>query len=165
MTDASIERLSGHYTSTSKELRERVGGFLSGDDLYLFPDGTYIYCDWSDISPLVIEDMGTWTLAENSVELKSGPEITWKPGAHQQYDRKFVAIRRSSKRKEILLVGVEYKLPNFEEGAGDNPEFMLLVVSMKRESMIDKKHAAALRAKLMKSAWRPDYFKETKDLN
>jgi hypothetical protein len=81
VADASIERLAGHYANTSKELGERVGGFLSGDDLYLFPDGTYIFCEWSDVSPVTISDKGTWTLAKNSVELKSGPEITWDPGA------------------------------------------------------------------------------------
>ncbi len=81
VADASIERLAGHYANTSKELGERVGGFLSGDDLYLFPDGTYIFCEWSDVSLVTISDKGTWTLAKNSVELKSGPEITWDPGA------------------------------------------------------------------------------------
>jgi hypothetical protein len=160
VTDASIERLAGHYKNTSKEIRERVGGFLSGDDLYLFPDGTYIYCEWSDISPITISDKGTWTLVKNSVELKSGPEITWDPGAYRQYDRKYVAIRRSSQPKEVLLVGVEYKLSNFEEAAGDDPGFMLLVVSMKRESPIDGKHTTALKAKLMKSAWRPEDFQK-----
>jgi|HubBroStandDraft_6_1064221.scaffolds.fasta_scaffold82199_5 hypothetical protein len=160
VTGASIERLAGHYKNTSKELRERVGGFLFGDDLYLFPDGTYIYCEWSDISPVTISDKGTWSLGENSVELKSGPEITWDPGAYRQYDRKYAVIRRSSQPKEVLLVGVEYKLSNFEQSAGDDPGFMLLVVSMKRESTIDGKQATALKAKLMKSAWRPEYYQK-----
>jgi hypothetical protein len=160
VTDASIERLAGYYKNTSKELGERVGGFLSGDELYLFPDGTYIFCEWSDISPLTISDKGTWTIANSLVELKSGPEITWDPGAYRQYDRKYAAIRRSAQPKEVLLVGVKYKLSNFEELAGDDPGFMLIVVSMKRESTIDGKQAKVLKAKLMKSAWRPEYFQK-----
>ncbi len=42
-------QLAGQYTSTSEKLRRHVGPFLSGSDLYLFPDGTYIYCEWADI--------------------------------------------------------------------------------------------------------------------
>jgi hypothetical protein len=41
--------LAGHYTGQTSELQSRVGPFLSGEDLYLFPDGSYVYCQWADV--------------------------------------------------------------------------------------------------------------------
>lgn len=155
-----IESLAGRYTSTSKELGKRIGGFLSGDDLYLLADGSYIYCEWADIEPVTIHDKGTWTFADGLVELKSGPEVTWDPGKYRQYDRKYIAVRRSARIREVLLVGVEYELKNFEEGAGEDPAFMLLVVAKKRETTFTKGRTEKMKAKLMKESWRPEYFRE-----
>ena len=42
-----LQRLAGKDSNPPKEFH----GGLSGDDLYLFPDGTYIYCEWADIEP------------------------------------------------------------------------------------------------------------------
>jgi hypothetical protein len=155
------EKLAGRYTSASNELGKRVGGFLSGDDLYLFPDGTYIYCEWTDVSPVTVYDKGAWTLAVGLVELKSDPDVTWDPAAYRQYERRYASVRRSPRNKEILLVGVGHALSYFEEKAGDDPEFMLLVLAKKRESTFDRAKAAAVKAQLMKEAWRPESFQES----
>src|SRR6266478_8010109 len=95
----SPQRLAGKYSNPPKEFQ----GALSGSDLYLFPDGTYIYCEWADIEPVTIYDKGTWALVEGLVGLKSDQEVNWNP--HVQ--RKFVLARRASHPDEALLVGVE----------------------------------------------------------
>lgn len=153
---ASIEQLSGRYTSTSEELGKYVGPFLGGEDLYLFPDGTYIYSEWTDIAPLMVYDKGAWTIAGGLVELKSDPKVTWDP----EIDRRYVAVRRSSGSKEILLVGVERDLGRFEKNAGQDPGYMLLVIAKKRETTFSKETAGRVKARLLKEAWRPEYFRE-----
>lgn len=156
----SYEQLAGRYTSSSKELRKRIGPLLHGDDLYLFPDSTYIYCEWADIEPLTVYDKGTWSVAKGLIELKSDPEVTWDPGEYRWYDRRYVAVRRSSQNNEVLLVGVEYALPYFEKKAGGDPAFMLLINAKKRETTLSKAQTARLKSRLLKESWRPEYFQK-----
>jgi hypothetical protein len=51
----TMNSVSGHYSSSPEELRKRVVP-MSGDDLYLFPDGSYLYLVWSDIPPTTVRD-------------------------------------------------------------------------------------------------------------
>ena len=88
-------RLAGEYSHPAKEFH----GGLSGDDLYLFPDGTYISCEWADIEPLTVRDKGMWSLTDGLVKLTSSGDVTWDP----QVDRKYVAVHRKSKPHEVLL--------------------------------------------------------------
>jgi hypothetical protein len=128
---------------------------LDGNDLYLFPDGTYIYCEWADVQPLTIYDKGRWTLSSGAVELKSDPDVTWDPEA----DRTYVAVRRRSQKKEVLLVGVHCDLPRFEAESQDNPELTLLYVAKKRDSTITRSKTAKLKARLLRESWHPEEFK------
>jgi hypothetical protein len=154
VTEVAPAQLTGQYTSTPKELQKRVGPFLSGNDLYLFPDGTYIYCEWTDIEPVTVYDKGTWAFKNGEVALTSDPEITWKPRA----ERAYVAVHRWSRTAEILLVGTGRDLDYFEKHAGNDPEFMLLVSAKKREKTFSQQEAEKLKVTLMKDAWRPKYF-------
>jgi hypothetical protein len=76
---SSAEQLSGRYTSASKEKEKRGGSMPGGFDIYLFPDGTYLSCNWTDVSPLVVFDKGSWKLAEGLVTLASDRDVTWDP--------------------------------------------------------------------------------------
>jgi hypothetical protein len=154
---AETSKISGHYKTSSKELVRRMGGFLDGNDLYLFPDGTFIYCEWSDIQPVIIDDKGSWAPGNGLIELKSDPEVTWKPDD----DRTYIAVRRRPNHKEVLLVGIQSDLPRFEESAQDDPELTLLLSSKKREDTFNRAGAARLKASLLREAWRPEYFKKS----
>jgi hypothetical protein len=145
-------RLAGHYTSTSKEVGR---SFLSGNDLYLFPDGSYIYTEWADIVRTTIVDKGSWVFSEGVVKLTSAPDVTWDPEA----ERTYLAVRRPSRKNEILLVGLEDALSYFETKAHEDPEFTLLVVAKIRTDGFSSKAAAKLKAKLMQDAWRPQDFR------
>jgi hypothetical protein len=149
-------QFAGRYTTTSEELGKLTGPFMGGEDLYLFPDGSYIYCEWSDNAPLTIYDKGTWKLGRGLVELKSDPKVTWNP----EIERQYMAVRRKSSNKEILLVGTKEDLRRFEKNAGDNPGFMLLVIARKRESLFTSESAASVKARLLREAWRPAFFEE-----
>ena len=54
--------LAGHYTT---------GSGLSGSELYLFPDGTYMHTEWADILPETLSDRGTWSCSEGLLRLFS----------------------------------------------------------------------------------------------
>jgi hypothetical protein len=148
-------KLAGRYTSASRELGKRIGGgFLSGEDLYLFRNGTYIYCEWADIQPVTIYDKGQWNFTGGLVSLKSDPDIKW----HVRLERQFVPIRRPRFPKEVVLIGVDRGLKRFEEEADDDPEFWLLVLALVRDEALSAARAAKIKAELMDRAWRPEDF-------
>jgi len=155
VANVDMSSIAGHYAYPPRELARQLGGFLSGDDLYLFPDGTYIFCEWADIQPLTIYDKGRWTFANGVVELKSDADVTWDPEA----DRTYVAIRRRSKKSEVLLVGVHSDLARFETESQDNPELTLLYLAKKQDRTITRSKTATLKARLLRESWRPEYFK------
>jgi hypothetical protein len=156
VTDTSSARLAGQYTSSSEELRRRVGPFLSGNDLYLFPDQSYIYCVWTDIQPVTIFDKGTWRVKDGFLELTTSADVTWKPNLEREY----IVVHRASRPDEIVLVGAKDGLSYFEQNAGDDPEFMLLVVSKVRRTPLTRRKSAKLKARLMRESWRPEFFRE-----
>ena len=106
--------------------------------------------------PDTIYDKGTWSLTGAFHELKSDTKITWDP----ELERKFLAVRRRSNPNEILLVGIERDIRYFEENAGDDPEFMLLINSKGRERMLSRSETTNLKAKLMRQSWRPGFFRK-----
>ena len=153
VTGVAPAQLAGLYSSTSKELRRRVAP-LSGDDLYLFPEGTYIHCEWTDIQPATVYDKGTWVFTNGQVALTFDQEITWTP----RVEREYVAVHRGSRTGEVLLVGTGTDLDYFEKHAGKDPEFMLLLSAKKLERTFSQQEAEKLKTTLMKDAWRPKYF-------
>jgi hypothetical protein len=58
---------AGHYTS---------GSGLSGSELYLFPDGSYMYTEWADILPETLYDRGRWSLSEGILRLSSDATLS-----------------------------------------------------------------------------------------
>jgi len=87
------DAIAGHFTTSSEELGRRVGPFLGGDDLYLFPDAAYLYHVWSDIPPATIRDNGVWVILGDEIVLTPDSDIIWNPGA----DRRYVLVPRPKK--------------------------------------------------------------------
>jgi hypothetical protein len=148
--------LSGRYTGQTRELRARVGPFLSGEDLYLFPDGTYIYCEWSDIMPKTVHDKGNWIAKDGIVEFVSDEDMTWDP----ELDRRHVVLRRASHEKEIMIIAVPSGIEYFDKNAGDDAELMLLIVGMARTEMLPEKTSSTVKTRLMREAWDPKFFRK-----
>jgi hypothetical protein len=48
---------------------------LSGDTLYLFPDGTYLCTEWADILPMEICDRGLWECQDGLLALHSDGDL------------------------------------------------------------------------------------------
>jgi hypothetical protein len=151
----SIE-LAGKYSYPPEEIRKLAGPPMSGNDLYLFPDKTYVYCEWGDILQNTIYDKGSWSFSKGILDLKSDRELPWNTDP----DWRFLPVHRSSHSDEILLVEIE-SLPYFEKKAGRDPEFMLLLVAKQRESVINATEGPQLKVGLMRDAWKPDSFQKT----
>lgn len=104
--------VAGHY--------ER--NFESGDDLYLFPDQTYLYLEWMDILPYKIYDRGTWDYREGFVILKTDGAIA---GGREPRDAVYLPLVATipepfryygGEKKECkLLLGVHWELPSLFE--------------------------------------------------
>ena len=67
-------------------------------------------------------------------------------------------MRRVAHGDEVLLVGIEKSLPYFEKEAGSDPELMLEIVGLQREGSLSQAASMELKAKLMREAWRPEFF-------
>jgi len=147
---------AGQYKNPSKELISRVGPPLGGNSLYIFPDKTFVYCEWTDIMPDTVFDKGAWSFSGDILELKSASEVTWD----SHLERRFLAVRRQSHAGEIILVGIGKDLHYFEKEARDDPGLMLLIVGRQRDRIISQAETAKLKTKLMREGWRPDYLRD-----
>ena len=144
---------AGKYTSTPPELRSRVVP-LSGEELYLFADGTYAYAEWADIMPLTIFDRGRWKIEGGMLRLTSGPEITWRTRS----ERSYVVFRRLAVPTEVRLAGLQHGLAYFEDTACKDPEFTLLITSLARDLTFSPEESAEIKSELFEHAWSPAFF-------
>ena len=151
----SPSELAGQYTNASEELR-KYGPPMGAENLFVFPDKTYIFTFVTDIPPDTISDKGTWSLAGDTVRLKSDKDITWKS---KRVDRRHLVVRRRGHDDELFLVGMDWNLTQFERTAKGDPEFTFLLLSLKREKTIAAKDAEQLRKKLMKEKWDPAFYR------
>jgi hypothetical protein len=155
LSSLDAAQVAGVFKNPGKSLMKQIGPGLSGDVLYMFPDGTYVYTEWSDVSLETISDKGVWTYSGRVVQLVSDPEVKWNPGI----DRQLIALRRSSIQGEVLLIEVT-RLSDFEEKTGDNPESMLLIVSKERSKPLQASEVLKLKASLMKKLWNPKFHSQ-----
>lgn len=151
----TLSELAGQYTSDSDELRKRVVP-MGSDNLFVFPDNTYIFTTVSDVPPDTISDKGKWVLDGDILRLESDKDITWKS---KRVERRLIIVRRRGHDGELFLVGIDRQLPYFEQKAKDDPEFMFLLCSLKRERTISAAEAASLRKKLIKDKWQPGFYR------
>ena len=109
--------LAGKYTNASKELSEHVSP-LGAENLFIFPDKTYIFIFVMDIPPDTISDKGSWTLDGDILRLESDRDITWKS---KRVERRHIVVRRRGHDDELFLVGIDRQLPYFEQRARTTP--------------------------------------------
>jgi len=151
---SSLSSLAGRYTSASSELGKTWGGgFTSGKDLYLFADGTFLYCEWADIEPLTIYDKGTWSTSNGRLTLASEPATP----SSLRPEAEYLVVRRPKRADEAILVGLRDRLPASEAEAKDDPVFALLLVGLVREKSFGATEGRRLKNRLMAEARRPDH--------
>jgi hypothetical protein len=138
VTNLTPPQVAGQFNNPSEEQNKQIPP-MGRDSLFLFPDKTYIYTFVADIPPDTISDKGTWTLDGDIVQLKSDKDVTWNS---KRAERRYVLVRRRGHDGELFAVGTEHDLTYFEEHAKDDPEFMFLLISLKRERIIGEAETA-----------------------
>jgi hypothetical protein len=139
VSNLTPSQVAGQFNNPSEEQNKRTPP-MGRDSLFLFPDKTYIYTTVSDIPSDTISDKDTWTLDGEIVQLRSDRHVTWKS---KWAERHYVLVRRRGHDGELFAVGTERELTYFEEHAKDDPEFMFVLNSLKRESAIREAETVA----------------------
>jgi hypothetical protein len=148
--------LPGHYTSCHPDFDRLV---LSGHELYLFPDRTYLFIDWGDLLPDTIVDKGDWEYHDGLVRLRSDRSLAKR----RPRDKTFVLMRfQYEQKKMLLLMGTSWNYSYFldfhDEEQDPDPGFMMILCSVQKEKGISPEESAPLRAKLMEDCWHPEYI-------
>jgi hypothetical protein len=155
----SATQLAGHYSSRSPEQDRRAGPAPTGDDLYLFPDGSYLYLEWGCILPPTIYDKGKWTYQHKFVQLKSDGSL---PQTERPRDRSYLPLTSVDRSGALRLMGTDFEYHYFRKHADKNDDFMLLICTKTRVELITTGTAAALYKRLMETAWRPEFFSKSR---
>lgn len=135
------------------------GPGLTGGELYLFEDGTYISTEWGCLLPETIQDKGQWRLVESVLLFEPGPDVTWK--LQRGGNRRYLALNLGG---SVRLFGLDWSLEALEDLVADKtlgpPEELLEVLLLSRAERWQGDQGNLKRADLLKSAWRPDVYQE-----
>lgn len=129
---------AGRYSAETPELAGKMGGggYLSGDSLYLFRNGSFLYTEWADISPVTIMESGRWSLRTDLIELAPDGSSLGKSNLH---DASYVVFcLPSSGRRELRIIGSDFQLRKLEEHYRENPggadrQFLVMLYSRERQ--------------------------------
>lgn len=135
-----FRKFAGHFTAST----ELAGGgivLFDGNDLYLFPDASYLYVEWACEMPETIADRGTWSYVDGSIILLTDGTVR---GGTNLMDRQYLPILlKSSSEPELRLISVPYDPDDCGFPSVDK---------------LEGKAARNLKQTLMKTAWRPEFW-------
>jgi hypothetical protein len=148
----SPTEMAGLYVNPPDELAEKSDSSVVRNNLYLFPDQTYLFVERNSLMPTTVFDKGRWEVVGGLLQLKSDIEVKWNP----DLARSFLILQRASHPKELLLVASGKAIDRFEARATGNPEKALLTVAKQRTKLISPEQTARVRNQLIESAWHPE---------
>lgn len=152
--DHPEQAFTGEFTQ-SPEVAQRAGAAMAGNHLHLFSDHTYIYLEWADILPPTIYDKGAWSFDGHVIRLETDNTV---PQKYACQDKVYAPITAEiSGAKQLFLIGIDREYCYFQENAKLGDDFMFLLCF--RARVAPSGNDAATKAKLMKDAWRPDFFR------
>jgi hypothetical protein len=133
------------------------GSGLAGSVLYLLADQSYIYSEWADVQAETIVDKGRWQVDRGVLLMARDADVVWT----RETDRRYLLL--SSPQHPIALLGIDVALWQFRAIADGHPEIAdagqwLQAASFKRSKGLGAKESQALKARLLQSSWRPEYF-------
>ncbi len=124
-------------------------------NLYLFPNGSYIYTEWADILPETVFDRGRWSVVGGVLTLESNAAITWETSNEKQY----VVVRYKKRPAHLFLLGIEQDLGTLKENIGKDADFMFLVNSLAFAEPFSKSNWREIQSEVLQRAWNPKFFK------
>ncbi|PKO19845.1 hypothetical protein CVU37_02315 [candidate division BRC1 bacterium HGW-BRC1-1] len=152
LTTASV---AGYYADPGPTKR----GGLSGEDLYLFPDETFMYLRWADIMPRTILSKGAWALDEGYVTLHDDGETSlgnW--GQHLSPVWLPLVVDQGTTQSFCLMDGrrdIEYlKNKSLMPSTGRT----IIRLSLEKSRDLPTSETAALKADMRRKYWRPHYL-------
>lgn len=144
--------VSGQYTDLPPGMHS-----LGIDDLYLFPDDTYFYVEWTDVFPRTITDRGRWSYKDGLIELCS--DRTLLKGAGRR-NAKFLPLNIEKDGKKLnLLLGTEGDFAYFKRNAKANDEFMLILCTYNQKVNFATTDYEQTKAEVYNKCWRPERAK------
>jgi hypothetical protein len=152
----TLTLLPAHFSNRNSETEHRAGPALSGDDLYLFPDRSYLYLRWADIMPPTIYDRGTWLFETGVLSLQSDHSVQQRDFPK---DRRFIPLYHNvSGKRTLLLMGTSWDFSYFKEKATMNDDFMLFLCTLTHIEPIEPANAETLQKKMYADSWKPEFF-------
>lgn len=135
------------------------GSGLTGGELYLFDDGTYMSTEWGCVQPETIQDMGRWTVDESVLQFEPAPEVTW--ALPRGGNRRYVTLEIGG---AVRLLGLDWSVHALEDLAADlelsTPKEILDVLALSRAERWQGDGGELKKAELLKTAWRPEFYLE-----
>jgi len=151
------------YGDVSLPGRYSSGAGLSGRELYLFPDNTYMFTDWSDMREETVCDRGSWTISFDLVALSSDKSFS----SIYPRDKIYVPIIHTvSNRNDLVLMGTRwdysFAIESLTETAreySDDPDFVkgFSINGIRRVAPISSDEAEKLKVKLLKRVWESHF--------
>ncbi|PKO19821.1 hypothetical protein CVU37_02195 [candidate division BRC1 bacterium HGW-BRC1-1] len=152
LTTASV---AGYYADPGPTKK----GALSGFDLYLFPDETFIYLEWADIMPRTIMSKGAWALENGYVALHDDGE-TSKPHERQPSPSVWLPLVVDLGTTQIpCLMDGQWWYGDFMENPRESGDPSSIIwSSLEKSSDLPISETTALKADLKRKHWRPHYL-------
>jgi hypothetical protein len=129
------QQFAARYSAETPQTAGIIGG-TSGDSLYLFRDGSYLYVEWADILPETMMDQGRWSLQGGLLVLGSDG-VSSDKGSLQ--DVQYVAFcPPGSGRRALRIIGRDHQLGMLEDhftkdpGSADDRRFLVMLYSRER---------------------------------
>jgi hypothetical protein len=143
--------LAGWYVPTDR------GNYLAGNNLYLFPDGSYLYSEWADILSETIFDRGTWDYQDGRIRLETDNSV---PQTFTRHDHLFLVLQTEDRfGLQTNLMGLLRDYEYFRKNASWwNGSFQFELRSKMRLQALTNQEATTLKARLMRDCWRPEFF-------
>jgi hypothetical protein len=133
---------------------------LSGRNLYLFSDGTYIYTEWADVLPETIYDRGRWRFHDALLRFVGDQKVTWATSSDRLWliDRRLLSMRPELQHDKWFLLGLDDTMDVVasEYITADRLESW----SFTRAQRWKVGEEGRVQARLLKEAWRPGAFRK-----
>jgi hypothetical protein len=147
-----IDKVAGHYTDLPPGMHS-----LGFNDLYLFPDETYFYIEWTDVFPTTITDKGNWAFNDDLIELHSDKSL---PNGESRRNGKYLPLYiDNNKRPPMLLLGTGGDFSYFKKNAKTNDEFMLILCAYNRKEDFGSSEFKQSKREIYEKFWRPERLK------
>jgi hypothetical protein len=126
------------------------GPSLTGRELYLFPDTTYIYTEWGCLEPETIHDQGAWRVDEGVLFFAPDANVARDPDL--TFDRRYAGVRA---RGQLRLFGLDFSVEVLRKQSRDDPAAWASFLGLSQRIAWTQAEGQRAKALLLKRLLRP----------